>query len=251
MSNPPLIERTQHGGLAVLALQSGPRNVLTPTLLTLLIKELGQARDAGARAILLRSNLPDFADGNQDEQFKKLLAGQATGAEEMLELLRQFDSFSLPIVAAVRGRCVGAGCELALACDFVVASASAHIRFVEVDTSLHPAAADLHDVAQSVEGLRARTPVELEKAGLLTLVVSSEQVEKTALMIAQQLAVGPTLAHIATKKLSNIALHEGLPAADAAMSELQKPLWASEDIRTGLAALKATGLPGTAIYQGR
>jgi len=237
VSSSPLIERAQRGGLTVLSLQAPPRNVLTATLLTALLTELEQTRKVGTRAVLLRSNLTDFSDGDQTAQVKRALTGQDAGAEELLGLLAQLEHFPLPIVAAVRGKCVGGGYELAMACDYVVVSMTAYLRCIET--------------VQEIEILRDHTPQELEQLGLVNLVVADERVEDTAMSIAQQLAAGPTLAHIATKKLASIAVHQGIKAADAAMIELQKPLWASEDLKIGLAALKATGMPGTAAYQGR
>ncbi len=251
MSSSPLIDHARRGGLAVLSLQAPPRNVLTQALLTALLTELEQARKAGTRAVLLCSNLADFSDGDQTAQVKRELSGQDRGAGEVLGLLTQFDEFPLPIVAAVRGKCVGGGYELALACDYVVVSTTAHLRRIEGDASLDHAVAELHRLAQEIEVLRDHTPQELEQLGLVNLVVADERVEDTAMSIAQQLAAGPTLAHIATKKLASIAMHQGIKAADAAMVELQKPLWTSEDLKIGLAALKATGMPGTAAYQGR
>ena len=43
---------------------------------------------------------------------------------------------------------------------------------------------------------------------------------------------------------------EGVRAADAVQDEAAKPVWASEDVQTGMAAFAETG-PGTAIFQGR
>jgi hypothetical protein len=47
-----------------------------------------------------------------------------------------------------------------------------------------------------------------------------------------------------------IAVNEGVGAADAAMAELQKAIFLSEDFRTGVASLKQNG-PGMAIFEGR
>jgi hypothetical protein len=47
-----------------------------------------------------------------------------------------------------------------------------------------------------------------------------------------------------------IAINDGVGAADQAMAELQKPIFSSEDFRTGVASLQQNG-PGLAIFQGR
>ena len=68
--------------------------------------------------------------------------------------------------------------------------------------------------------------------------------------IAQELAHGPTVAHAATKRLVHIAVNQGVLAADEAMAEIQKPIWASEDLKIGLASFRENG-PGLAKFAGR
>ena len=68
--------------------------------------------------------------------------------------------------------------------------------------------------------------------------------------VAQELAHGPTVAHAATKRLVHIAVNQGVIAADEAMTEIQKPIWASEDLKIGLASFRENG-PGLAKFAGR
>jgi len=58
------------------------------------------------------------------------------------------------------------------------------------------------------------------------------------------------VAHAATKRLVHIAVNEGIVAADEAMAEIQKPIWASEDLKIGLASFRENG-PGLAKFTGR
>ena len=85
---------------------------------------------------------------------------------------------------------------------------------------------------------------------MINLVVPDDQLEGTALTIATELANGPTVAHAATKRLVHIAVNEGVLAADEAMAEIQKPIWASEDLKIGLASFRENG-PGLAKFTGR
>ena len=68
--------------------------------------------------------------------------------------------------------------------------------------------------------------------------------------IAEELAHGPTVAHAATKRLVHVAVNEGVLAADEAMAEIQKPIWASEDLKIGLASFRDNG-PDLAKFTGR
>ncbi len=58
------------------------------------------------------------------------------------------------------------------------------------------------------------------------------------------------MAHAATKELVHIAVNEGVVAADEAMARVQAPIWASEDLKAGLASFKKNG-PGLAKFGGR
>lgn len=90
----------------------------------------------------------------------------------------------------------------------------------------------------------------LEKWGLINLTVPEESLESTTVAIAEEFAHGPTIAHAATKQLAHIAVHEGVAAADLAMAQMQEPIWASEDLKSGLASFKQNG-PGLAKFVGR
>ena len=90
----------------------------------------------------------------------------------------------------------------------------------------------------------------LERWGLINLTVADESLPEATMSIAEELARGPTVAHAATKQLAYLAANEGVVAADQAMAKIQEPIWASEDLKAGLASFKQNG-PGLAKFQGR
>jgi enoyl-CoA hydratase/carnithine racemase len=185
--------------------------------------------------------------------------GDGTLGWGMLELLRAFDQLPMPIVAAVHGVCVGGGLELALACDLIIASESAKIGSVEATVGLHPLAGGIQRVAQRAGAARAKEMAmlgrrydarTLERWNVINRVVGDEQLAEAAAALARELAGGPTVAHAATKALVTIAIEQGVGAADMAMTELQKPIFLSEDFRTGVESFKHNG-PGMASFEGR
>jgi enoyl-CoA hydratase/carnithine racemase len=90
----------------------------------------------------------------------------------------------------------------------------------------------------------------LERWGLINLSVPDDKLESVTWTIAEEFAHGPTVAHAATKKLAYIAANEGVRAADEAMTDIQKPIWKSEDLKIGLKAFRKNG-PGAARFEGR
>jgi enoyl-CoA hydratase/carnithine racemase len=256
-----VVRREERELVSVLTMQYRPYNLLGPTLLGAIADEIGAARDAGSRAIILRSGLRHFSAGADVAQFDARIeqGGRRQSAIGGVEFLKLLELLPIPIVASVHGVCLGGGFELALACDYIVAASSAKIGSVEVALGLHPLLGGIQRQVQRAGAMRAKEismlgrrydPATLERWGLVNLVVPDDALEETTMAIAQELAHGPTVAHAATKRLVHIAVNQGVLAADEAMAEIQKPIWVSEDLKIGLASFRENG-PGLAKFTGR
>lgn len=250
------VERRLEGSVVVLTMQHRPHNLLGSTLMDPLIEGMEWAADNGARAVLLRSGLRHFSAGADLEALSASSRSSGRGAK----LLQVFDELAMPIVAGVHGICVGGGLELALACDMIVAAESAKLGSVEATIGLNPLMGAVQRVTQRAGAARAKEMAmlgrrydarTLERWGVINRVVGDEQLAAASMTLAEELAAGPTVAHAATKALVRITVSEGVRAADEAMYELQKPIFGSEDFRSGVAAFKANGRPGTARFRGR
>ncbi|MFI5613192.1 enoyl-CoA hydratase/isomerase family protein [Amycolatopsis sp. NPDC051903] len=250
------VERRLEGSVAVLTMRYRPHNLLGPTLMDPLIEGMEWARDNGARAVLLQSGLRHFSAGADLEALSASSRSSGRGGK----LLQVFDELPIPVVAGVQGVCVGGGLELALACDIIVAAESAKLGSVEATIGLNPLMGAVQRLTQRAGAARAKEMAmlgrrydarTLERWGVLNRVVGDEQLAATSMTLAQELAAGPTIAHAATKALVRITVSEGVRAADEAMPDLQKPIFESEDFRSGVSAFKANGRPGTAQFRGR
>jgi len=261
-AQPPLT-REQRGPVAVITLQYRPYNLMGPTLMGALLEAFVAARHDGARAILIRSGLRHFSGGADLNLFNARIehgvGGSTSSRASGVEFLQTMESLPMPVVAAVHGACLGGGLELALACDFIVAAASAKMGSVEVGLGLNPLLGGVQRQVQRIGAARAKEmsmlgrrydPATLERWGLVNRVVADEALDEAAFAIAEELAHGPSVAHAATKALVQIAVNEGVAAADAKMAELQGPIWASEDLKAGLASFRRNG-PGQARFEGR
>jgi enoyl-CoA hydratase/carnithine racemase len=248
-----------HDKLAVVTMVYRPYNLSGPTLYRAILNTFDSAVKSGSRAILLRSGLKHFCAGADVSLWDERIVNEGRAALDPLILLRGFEQLPVPIVAAVHGACLGGGLELALACDFIVCAASAKLGSVEVALGVHPLLGGIQRQVQRIGAARAKEmtmlghrydAATLERWGLINRVVPDDQLDAVAMTIAQELAHGPTIAHAATKKLVNIAVNEGIDAADVAMFETQKPIWASEDLRAGLDSFRKNG-PGLATFEGK
>jgi enoyl-CoA hydratase/carnithine racemase len=257
----PLVNRDQQGSIAVLTMSYRPYNLLGPKLMGAIAHEVKAAHEAGTRAIVLRSGLRHFCAGADVGLFTNRIenAGRSDADIKGVDFLRLLELLPIPIVASVHGVCLGGGLELALACDYIIAAASSKIGSVESALGLHPLMGGIQRQVQRIGALRAKEmsmlgrrydAATLERWGLINLTVPDESLAQATMSIAEELARGPTVAHAATKQLAWLAANEGVVAADQAMAKIQEPIWASEDLKTGLASFKQNG-PGLAKFEGR
>ncbi len=252
------VARDLDGAVAVLTMQQAPHNFLGLELVDALVAGSRWAVEQGARAVLIRSSLRNFCAGADVALFESAERGEAPDVD-LTELLGVFDELPLPIVAAVHGVCVGGGLEVALACDLVIAAASAKIGSVEATIGLNPLMGAMQRVTQRAGAARAKQmallgrrydPATLERWNVINQVVPDDQLADVSHTLAQELAHGPTVAHASSKAIISYATAHGVRATDAAMADLQRPIWTSADLREGLASLAANG-PGAARFEGR
>jgi enoyl-CoA hydratase/carnithine racemase len=257
MSN-EILSMEMRGKVTVLTMNRAPHNLMGPTMYRALLAAFAEAVKDGSRAILLRSGLRHFSAGAEVNLFPDRITNQGKALMDPVEVLRGFETLPIPIVAAVNGTCLGGGFEVVLACDYSVVGESAKIGSVEVALGLHPLLGGIQRQVMRAGPARAKElamlgrrydAATLERWGLVNLVVPDDKLDAISFSIAEELANGPTVAHAATKRLVSIALNEGVEAADKAMFELQKPMWASADVKRGLDSFFKSG-PGLAVYEG-
>ncbi len=170
--------------------------------------ERPEVRNAGC--LVLTGGRRVFSAGADVTEFRDrdpaavLAYYQATGAVyERVAVLPQ------PTIAAVAGYCLGGGFELALACDFRVAEATAVFGLPEVGIGILPSLGGTHRLVRLVGAARAKeltllrdrgTATELHALGLLTEVVQDGEGLDRALVLAERLAALPPVAVAVAKQ---------------------------------------------------
>ncbi|HEV8613742.1 MAG TPA: 3-hydroxyacyl-CoA dehydrogenase NAD-binding domain-containing protein, partial [Gemmatimonadales bacterium] len=158
--------------------------------------------DPAVRAAVLISGKPDNFIAGADIQAFTRVATAADGealARSGQEMTDRLGNFPKPIVAAIHGACVGLGCELALACDWRVATDSSRttIGLPEVQIGVLPAAGGCQRLPRLI-GVRAALDIILAgkseraakalKLGLVDELVPPSILRGTALAAADRLA---------------------------------------------------------------
>jgi enoyl-CoA hydratase len=129
----------------------------------------------------------------------------------------------LPLIAAVRGFALGGGCELAMACDMIVAADDATFGQPEIRLGVMPGAGGTQRLTRAIGKAKAMEliltgrsigAVEAEALGLVTTVVPAEATLDAALELAGRIAIMPPLALrsavAAVRDADQRALGEGL-----------------------------------------
>ena len=148
-------------------------------------------------------------------------------------------------MAAVRGYALGGGCELAMACDMIVAADDAVFGQPEIRIGVIPGAGGTQRLTRALGKARAMelilTGAQLPAAeaaahGLVSRVVAREQTLPVALALAAEIAAMPPLAVMAAKEAINRSYELSLEAGLEFERRNFFLLFASEDQKEGMAA---------------
>lgn len=227
-------------------------NALSIQLTRDLDRAIRQAITDAARAIVLTANGRAFCSGGDLREMRSMWEREGR-VEAFLEdplaalhaLIRLIRETPIPFVAAVNGVCAGAGTNIALACDLIVAADNATFNEAFVKIGLTPdcggsfflpraigekLAAELFMTGESVSAERAA------QFGMINRVVPADDLLVDALMLAKQLAKAPTAGIGRIKRLLNSSYSHSLQEQLQLEQELQIESGKSDDFREGVTA---------------
>jgi enoyl-CoA hydratase len=221
------------------------RNALSDALMDELVDRLAELdADAEVRCIVLTGDERAFAAGADIAE----LAGATAVELYQAPRVARWDAIrklSTPLVAAVSGWCLGGGCELAMACDLIVASDTARFGQPETGLGIIPGAGGTQRLARAVGKAlamdmvltgRMLTAREAQAAGLVARVVAREAWLDEARRVATEIAARAPVAQRLARESVDRAFETGL---DSGLDFERKALYlafASEDAREGLSA---------------
>lgn len=163
----------------------------------------------------------------------------------------------VPVVAKIDGYCVGGGLELALACDFRIASEGSTLGFSEIDLGLVPNGGGTVRLRELVGPSRTKElcmtgefidAAEAETDGILTKVADEDSLDEVVQQFVGDLTSKPPLAVRVVKEIVDEASGLGLDDALAYEHRASFPLYYTEDYQEGVAAFQEDREP---TWQGR
>ncbi|NUJ57482.1 enoyl-CoA hydratase/isomerase family protein [Cobetia marina] len=246
-----VVERRERVGLIILnrpkSLNALNRQLAEETLAVL--RELDA--DPGIGAIVITGNPRAFAAGADIEE----MAEKSFTDFYMDDFLSPWDEvrrISKPIIAAVSGFALGGGCELALLCDFIIASEDAQFGQPEIKLGILPGIGGSQRLARSVGKAMTMDMVltgrnigaqEAKEIGLVARVVPKDELMQNALEAAHTIAGYNTPAVKMAKSAVNTAFETPLNEGLRQERLLFQAAFATEGQKEGMSAFVAKRAP--------
>ena len=217
-------------------------NAVVMEELAVALEEFDQSEQVGCSVIA--GNQRAFAAG---ADIKEMVDATAV---EMLQRDRiarwdRIRKIKKPVIAAVSGFCLGGGCELALACDLIVASESAQFGQPEINLGVIPGAGGTQRLTRALGKNRAMELIltgrylsarEAGQSGLVARVVPVEVYLDEALKLANEIAARPPIAVRFAKEAINKAFETSLSEGLEFERRLFYFTFATEDQKEGMRA---------------
>jgi enoyl-CoA hydratase len=150
-----------------------------------------------------------------------------------------------PVIAAVAGWALGGGCELALACDIIVAARSARFGLPEVKLAMLPGAGGTQRLPRAIGKAKAMDMClsarvldadEADRYGLVSRVVPDDRLIEETMALAERIAAFSLPALMAIKESVNRAHESSLGEGMLFERRQMHARFASEDAREGMRA---------------
>ena len=212
------------------------------------------AADKNIRAIYLTGTGKAFCAG---QDLGELTGENAPGFEVILAehynpIIARIRTIEKPVICAVNGVAAGAGANIALCCDVVVAKASATFIQAFSKIGLIPDSGGTFTLPRLIGFQKASALMmlgdkvsadEAEKMGMIYKVFTEEVFEEESIKIATTLSLMPTKSLAYTKQALNASLDNSLAAQLQKEDELQYKAAHTADYKEGVAAFIEKRLP--------
>ncbi len=211
------------------------------------------AADQEVRVLVITGN-PRIREKEGRQEIKHCFSAgwdlsETAAVEPIVEMIAAFEK---PVIAMVNGYALGGGCEIALACDFIVASESAELGLPEINRGLLPGWGGTQRLPRRIGLARAKWMIlsgetvngeEALKIGLADRVVSREALDRTVNELAVKLASKPPLGLSKIKETINKGFDKDLKTGLQLEQEALAFLLQTEDFQEGIAAFMEKRAP--------
>ncbi|NLH62667.1 MAG: enoyl-CoA hydratase [Erysipelotrichaceae bacterium] len=161
------------------------------------------------------------------------------------DLFRKIETLSIPVIAAVNGYALGGGCELAMACDFRIASENAVFGQPETGLGITPGFGGTQRLARLIGAGAAKQMIytarnikadEAMRIGLVNSVVPADQLMAAAEKIAGQIAKNAPIAVANAKAAINEGIERPMEEAESIEEHRFGSCFETHDQKEGMSA---------------
>jgi enoyl-CoA hydratase/carnithine racemase len=241
-----LVETSRDGHVALLRLnRPEARNALSPEMMEQIAVALEALDpDPEVRCVVIAGSEKVFAAGADIKAMAERSFAEAL-RHPAASFWRRLAAIKTPMIAAVSGYALGGGCELALACDMIVAAKSAKFGQPEINLGIIPGGGGTQRLARVLGKQRAMELVltgrrfgaeEARAMGLINKVVDDPSWLDEAMALAQAVAEQPPIASRLAKQAVLVAEETALSAGIENERRLYELAMATEDRVEGMNA---------------
>ena len=200
--------------------------------------------DEGIGAMVLTGSEKAFAAGADIKEMKDKSFGDVV-AHDFIAVWERLSYCRKPVIAAVSGYALGGGCELAMMCDFIIASETAKFGQPEIMLGVIPGAGGTQRLTRAVGKSKAMDlcltgrhmdAAEAERCGLVARVVPVSELVNEAVKAAEKIASHSLPAVMMAKEAVNRAFETALAEGILFERRIFQSLFATEDQKEGMAA---------------
>ena len=221
-------------------------NALNQQLVSELCVALEEA-DANdkVRCIVLTGSDKAFAAGADIKEMSAMSFAEVNYVNLFASLNDRIVAIRKPIIAAVSGYALGGGCELAMACDFIIAGENAKFGQPEINLGVIAGIGGSQRLTRFVGKAKAMDmnltgrfmdAEEAERSGLVSRVVPAKKALDEAMTAAQKIAEKSMIAVKAAKEVVNRSYETTLAEGLLFERRVFHSLFATEDQKEGMAA---------------
>ena len=222
-------------------------NALNPQVLTELDQVVSAAgEDPGVKVVVITGAGKAFVAGADIKAMSTFTPLQARAfARRGQAVLNKIERLPKPVIAAVNGFALGGGCELAMACDFIIASRKARFGQPEINLGITPGFAGTQRLPRLVGKGWAKylcltgEMISAEKAqaiGLVVKVVEPDELMEEVMKVAEAIAAKGRMSLRAVKQLIDEGADMAIERAMALEAEVFATCFASPDQKEGMSA---------------
>ncbi|MEM9740595.1 MAG: enoyl-CoA hydratase [Pseudomonadota bacterium] len=201
--------------------------------------------DAAVRCVVITGSGKAFAAGADIKEMQAKSFPQTYFEDFITANWERTARMRTPVIAAVNGFALGGGCELAMMCDFILASDKARFGQPEINLGVSPGAGGTQRLTRFIGKSKAMElcltgrmmeAEEAERCGLVSRIIPHDDLMDEARDVARKIAAKSASAAMMTKEMINTAYETMLSQGIVFERRLFHSLFATDDQKEGMEA---------------